>query len=58
MVERSKKPVKIVYSDEHCKGQFVFAVSSEDDFWLETFKTRKEAEKFVEVLGVRLILES
>ena len=52
-IRRAGEPVGIYKTDENGKVQW--AVSLEDGFWLDAFKTRKQAKALVAKMGWPLI---
>lgn len=52
-IKRAGSPVKIIHSDE--TGEWLWAVTTEDSFWMDVFKTKQEAEDFITVMAWPMI---
>lgn len=57
LYKRAGGPVYIYESDELDMGVADWAVSQEDNYWMTTFKTKAEAEAFVEAMGWPILEE-
>jgi len=53
MMQRDGQPVSIIHTNE--TGEWQWAVSCEDEFWMDAFPTEQEARNFVEAMGWPLL---